>query len=91
MYVLFVVAILEEYCMSSADSQCLFYSGERIMVHRPLVCLVGHFAVFVDWVVLQTFVSELRLSVAWHNYSCGSWFLLLLHLFNNGCFCVIIR
>ena len=58
------------------------------MAHRPLVCLLGHFAVFVDLVVLQTSVSELRLSVSWHGFSCGSWLLFLLHLFKNGCIIV---
>ena len=36
-YVLVAVAILEECCMVSADMQWLFYSGEQIMAHRPLV------------------------------------------------------
>ena len=33
------VAILEESCMASADMQWLFYSGERIVVHGPLVLI----------------------------------------------------
>ena len=31
------VAILEDCCMGSADMQLLFYSGEQIVAHGPLV------------------------------------------------------
>ena len=30
-------AILEEYCMASADIEWLFHSGEQVMAHGPLV------------------------------------------------------
>ena len=35
--VLIAVATLEECCMTSSDVQRLIYSGERIVVHGPLV------------------------------------------------------
>ena len=35
--VLVAVAILEEFCMASADKQLLFYSGERTVANGPLV------------------------------------------------------
>ena len=38
------MAILEECCIASADMQWLFYSGERIVGHGPLI--------FVFWGVL---------------------------------------
>ena len=34
---LIAVAILEECCMASADTQWLFYSVEQIVAHWPLV------------------------------------------------------
>ena len=36
-YVLVAVAVLEECCMATAGMQWLFYSGEQIVAHGPLV------------------------------------------------------
>ena len=38
--VLVAVAILEECCRASADRQWLFFSGEQIVAHGPLVSLI---------------------------------------------------
>ena len=39
-FVLVTMAILEEFCMTPADMQWLFYSVERIVAHWPLVTSV---------------------------------------------------
>ena len=53
-YVLVAVAILEECCMAYADMQCLFYSGERIVVHEPLVITTFIFSKVYTYFVTDT-------------------------------------
>ena len=72
--VLVAVAILEECCMASADMQWVFYSGERIVIHRPLVLFFqkwcfGHFFQFykrnasmASWMIFMQKIYKLSLS-----------------------------
>ena len=58
----FAVAVLKECCMASADMQWLFYSGEQIVAHRPLVSyfstktyVVGtHYKCLTDVILMST-------------------------------------
>ena len=42
------VAILEEFCMASADMQWPICSGERIMAHGPLVYFRPNYISFIN-------------------------------------------
>ena len=46
--VLVAVAILEECCRASADMQWLFFSGERIVAHGPLVMFWSFYFQFIQ-------------------------------------------
>ena len=54
MFVLVAVAILEVYCMASADMQWTFYLGERIVAHGSLAY---HLAPIIDMISLVVLLT----------------------------------
>ena len=70
------MAILKEICMASADMQWPFYSGERIMAHKPLVvffhpkCISEFFTTTNDPYILWTLIRcTLAISVLMSTHS----------------------